>query len=130
MSSKRKNKNVEGVSEGGQMFRYRVELRDLRDGSTRALPLHTIVKIHIPTKKSEQQRPSQELLQLKDGAATLEAENFDDLVTQLRRKYPDEAYERTLRRERDFQVGLLTLERRSAQPSGLPRINREAGVHA
>lgn len=86
------------------MFRYFVDLRNLRDGSTCAVPLRTVVKFQIPTRKNERPGPSEEVLQIQDGATILEAKTFDDLVTQLRHKYPDGTYERTLRRERDYDA--------------------------
>jgi hypothetical protein len=36
-----------------------------------------------------------------DGSETLEAKNLDDLAAQLRQKYPDDAYVRTLHWQRD-----------------------------
>lgn len=48
--------------------------------------------------------PNEEVLQLGDGATTLEARNLEDLAKQLRQRYPDEAYERTLHRARDYQA--------------------------
>jgi hypothetical protein len=41
--------------------------------------------------------------------------SLDDLAAQLREKYPDGAYERTLHQERDFQAE----ERRSEAMNGL-----------
>jgi hypothetical protein len=87
-----------------QVFRYWVELRDLENGSTRNLPLTAIAKIHIPRKRNEAQRPSEEILQLHDNSVIIEATNLDELAAQLRQKYPDEAYERTLHRERDHEA--------------------------
>jgi hypothetical protein len=87
-----------------QVFRYWVELRDLENGSTRNLPLTAIAKIHIPRKRNEAQRPSEEILQLHDNSVIIEAKNLDDLAAQVRQKYPDEAYERTLHRERDHEA--------------------------
>ena len=87
-----------------QVFRYWVELRDLENGSTRNLPLTAIAKIHIPRKRNEAQRPSEEILQLHDNPVIIEATNLDELAAQLRQKYPDEAYERTLHRERDHEA--------------------------
>jgi hypothetical protein len=87
-----------------QVFRYWVELRDLENGSTRNLPLTAIAKIHIPRKRNEAQRPSEEILQLHDNSVIIEAKNLDELAAQLRQKYPDEAYERTLHRERDHEA--------------------------
>ena len=92
------------MSDSEHMFRYWVELRDLRDGSLRTLPLHAATHVHIPTKKGEQQRPGHERLQLEDGSSPFEASTFEELVVRLAIKYPDHLYERTLRRERDFQA--------------------------
>jgi len=50
------------------------------------------------------QRPKEDVLQLKDGCTTLEAKSLDDLAAQLRQRYPDGEYERTLHRERDRQA--------------------------
>ena len=87
-----------------QIFRYWVEVLELKNGSVRILPLNAVAKIHIPRRKNEAQKPTEEILQLKDGSATLEAKSLDDLATQLRERYPDEAYERVLRRERDREA--------------------------
>ena len=89
---------------GEQIFRYWVEVLELKNGSVRILPLNAVAKIHIPRRKNEAQKPTEEILQLKDGSATLEAKSLDDLATQLRERYPDEAYERMLRRERDREA--------------------------
>jgi hypothetical protein len=98
-----------------EVFRYWVELRDLRSDVTRSLPLTAIAVIHIPRKKSEPQKPDEEVLQLHDDAVIIEAKNLDDLAAQLKAKYPDELYERTLHRERDHDA-----ERRRADAlSGL-----------
>jgi len=51
-----------------------------------------------------EQRPREDVLQLEDGCTTFEAKNLDDLVAQLRQRYPDGEYERTLHRERDRQA--------------------------
>lgn len=53
---------------------------------------------HVDQRKAvlqtnEAQKPTEETLQLKDGSATLDAKSLDDLATQLRERYPDEAYE-------------------------------------
>ena len=45
-----------------------------------------------------------DVLQLKDGSTTLGPKSLDDLATQLRQRYPDGEYERTLHRERDRQA--------------------------
>ncbi len=45
--------------------------------------------------------PRQEMLQLVDGSETIEAKDLDDLAAQVRQKYPDETYVRTLHWQRD-----------------------------
>jgi len=112
------------VPDSEQVFRYWVEVLELKNGLVRNLPLKAIAKIHIPRKKSEPQRPREEILQLTDGAETLEAKSLDDLAGQLRQRYPDETYRRTLHRERDRQAE----ERRAEAMNGLIRIFAEAAV--
>ncbi|MGH8251226.1 MAG: hypothetical protein ACREVI_11135 [Steroidobacteraceae bacterium] len=104
MSSRKKKKNDKDLPESLQMFRYFVDLRNLRDGSTLTLRLRTMVKFYLPAKKSKAPRPREEFLQVEDGAVTLETKTFNELVTQLRNKYPDGEYVRTLRRERDHEA--------------------------
>jgi hypothetical protein len=50
----------------------------------------------VDRKKNEPPTPNQDLLQLKDGEETLEAESFEELRACLREKYPDVACESTL----------------------------------
>jgi hypothetical protein len=107
-----------------QIFRYWVEVRDLTNGSVLNLPLSAVARIHIPRKKNEAQRPSEEILRLQDGSAILEATSLDDLAAQLRQKYPDSGYERTLHRERDREAE----ERRAEAMNQLIRILAEAVV--
>ncbi len=96
--------NSKELPENKRIFRYWVEVRDLTNGSVRNLPLTAVAKIHIPRSKKEGQRPTEEILQLKDGSATLEAKSLDDLAAQLRERYPDGAYERTLHQERNWEA--------------------------
>jgi hypothetical protein len=84
-----------------QIFRYWVELRDLRDDSVQNLPLKEVVRIHIPTKKNPPQLPNAHVIQVDDVMGTFEATSIDDLSQQLRSKYPDGRFERTLKSERD-----------------------------
>jgi hypothetical protein len=91
------------LPETKRVFRRWLEIRDLKTGSVRQLPLNAVTKIHIPRKKNEPQRPSEEFLSLVDGAEAREAKNLDDLVGELRQRYPDGTYELTLHRERDRQ---------------------------
>lgn len=87
-----------------QIFRHWVAVRDLRDGSSRELPLRELTWIHLPTRRHREAKPNRQVLQLEDGADILRADSLDDLATQLRQKYPDEIYERTLHRERDHEA--------------------------
>jgi hypothetical protein len=89
------------LPESKQIFRYWVEVVELEGGSARTLPLRAIAKIHMPRKKGEPQRPREEILQLTDGAETLEAKSVDDFAGQLRQRYPDVTYKCTLHREHD-----------------------------
>jgi hypothetical protein len=66
--------------------------------------LSAAAKIHIPRRKKAAQRPRESVLHLKDGSTTLDAKSLDDLAAQLRQRYPDGEYERTLHRERDRQA--------------------------
>jgi hypothetical protein len=95
-----------------------VELRDIQSEAIRNLPLGAIARIHIPRKRNEAQKPREEILQLHDDSVIIEATNLDDLAARLREKYPDEAYERTLHRERDHEAE----ERRSEAMNGLIEI--------
>lgn len=90
------------MTDAGHKFRYWVEVRDLRDGSLRTLQLYKTVHVHIPSKKGEQQRPGREGFKLADGEADLEAQTLEELAAHLVVKYPDNLYEGTLHRERDF----------------------------
>ena len=99
------------LPESKRIYRYWVEICDRRDGSVRALPLAAIQRIHLTAKKSEARLPDEQVLQLQDESAVIEAKDIDDLAAQLRAKYPDETYERFLRSERDREA-----ERRRRPP--------------
>lgn len=107
-----------------QIFQYWVEIRELAGGSVRSLPLTAVAKVHLPRKRNEAQRPTEEVLQLNDSSAILEARSLDDLAAQLRERYPDGKYERTLHRERDRAAE----ERREDAMNGLIGILVEAMV--
>jgi hypothetical protein len=109
-----------------QSFRYWVEIRDLANGSVRNLPLLAVARVHIPRGKREAQKPTEEALQLKDGPATLEASNLEDLAAQLRARYPDCAYARALHQERDLDA----VERRSKAINGLINLIVESFVRS
>jgi hypothetical protein len=98
----RREKNNE-LTETKRIFRHWVEIRDLKSGSVRQLSLSAVAKIHIPRRRNEPQRPTEGFLEVVDDEEALVPKTLDDLVGQLPRRYPDGAYERTLRRERDRQ---------------------------
>jgi hypothetical protein len=98
------------LPEGQQIYRYWIELRDLRDGGVRELPLKGLKRIHLPTKKGAPQPPDEVVLQLEDDAEVIDARDIDDLAAQLRLKYPNGAFERFLRRERDREAERLKAE--------------------
>jgi len=108
--SRRAVNNGKQLPESQQIFRYWVEVREQANGSARQLPLNGVTKIHLPRTKREARRPNEEVLQLKDGAATLEAISIQDLGAQLRVRYPDDAYERTLHWERDREAEVRRAE--------------------
>jgi hypothetical protein len=110
------------LTEDRQIYRYWVELRDLRDGSVRVLPLQAFKRIHLPTKKEAPHLPDEVELQVEDGTGVIKARDIDDLVAQLRLKYPDGAFERFLRRERDKEAE----ERKAEAMEGLIKILAKA----
>jgi len=119
-----KGKKGKARPENKPIFRYWVEVLELKTGSMATLPLTQITKIHIPRKKSDPQRPNDEILQLEDGSVKLEAKTLDDLAAQLRQRYSDGEYERRLHRERDREAE----ERWERGMNGLMRILAEAAV--
>ena len=98
------NANDHDRSESQRRYRYRVELRDLRDGSVRNLPLHAQRLVHLSRKRGEPPHPDEQLLRLQDDNTVIEAQGRDALATQLRSRYPDETHERRLHWERDREA--------------------------
>jgi len=99
-------------------------VRDLRDGSTRDLPLSAVRRIHLPRKKGDRQEPDQQLLRLQDNLAVLEGGDIEDIAAQLRQRYPDETHARFLHRERDHEA-----ERRTEEAlDGLAQLMAKAAV--
>jgi hypothetical protein len=109
-----------------QLFRYLVELRDLRDETTRTLPITFVKRILLASKnKTGAQEPPPELrLRAEDGGRIWDASDVEDLARQLREHYPDGKFERTLKRERDFAAE----ERYWSATEGLARIIARAAV--
>jgi hypothetical protein len=112
------------VPPGKQIFRCWVELLDLKTGVKRELPLTGIQKIHIPRKKNDPRLPDEHVLQLRDGETVTELKDLDELVAQLRARYPDEAYERRLFHVRDLEAE----KRRADALNGLVEIIAQAAV--
>jgi hypothetical protein len=98
------------LPEDQQIYRYWIELGDLRDGSVRILPLQAFKLIHVSTKKGASRLPDEVELEVEDGAEVLKARDIDDLAAQLRLRYPDGAFERSLRRERDREAEVRKAE--------------------
>lgn len=108
-----------------RILRYWVEVRDLATGSVRKLPLTAWRVVCLKRgKKNEPPLPDKELLRLEDDGQIVEAEAFDDLRAQLRDKYPDAAFERTLHYLRDKEAE----ERRENALNGLISILAKAAV--
>ncbi len=97
-------KRKRDLPESKRIYRHSVELRDLRDGSTRDLPLRAVTRIHLPRRKGDRQEPDQQVLRLQDNSVVLEGRDMEDIATQLRQQYPDETHERFLHRERDCKA--------------------------
>ena len=112
------------VPENVRCYRYWVELRDRRDRSVRMLPLGAVIRIHLTPGKGEAQMTDEHVLQLQDKSAIIEAKDLDDLSAQLRARYPDETYERFLRRERDREAE----QRKAEAVDGLIRLLVAAAV--
>jgi hypothetical protein len=125
--SRKEVKNDKELSESQRVFRCWIEVREQANGSVRHLPINGVTKIHIPRTKKEAQKPNEEVLQLRDGPATLEAKNIQDLTAQLRAKYPDDAYERRLYWERDREAEVRRAEAMNKLSAiFLPRVYLEA----
>jgi hypothetical protein len=92
------------MEDSGHCFKYWIEVRDLRDGTVRELPLRSVIHLKIPTRKAHSPPPSRECLQIEDGAEPMEGETWEELVAKLRARYPDGPYERRLKRERDLRA--------------------------
>jgi hypothetical protein len=90
--------------ESQRRYRYWVEIRDLRDGSARSLPLTALRSVHLTSKRGQPLLPDEQLLRVQDGATVIEAKDLDELAGQLRSAYPDETHERRLHWERDLEA--------------------------
>jgi len=71
----------------------------------RKLPLNAIAKTLLKSKTDKEPPPSRvDVLELTDGSERFEVKNIDELSVQLRQRYPDATYERTLHMERDHEA--------------------------
>ncbi len=117
-------KRKKDVSESKRIYRYWVQLHDLRDGSTRDLPLCVVRRIPLLRNKGDRQEPDQQVLQLQDDSVVLEGRDIADIAAQLRQRYPDETHDRFLHRERDHEA-----ERRTEEAlDGLVQLLAKAAV--
>ena len=98
------DRNHRDPPERQQIYRYRVEIRDLRDGSVRTLPLQAMKIIQLGGKRSDPPPPDEQILRLQDDSTVIEAKDLDELAAVLRQRYPDETHERRLHRERDLEA--------------------------
>lgn len=95
------NTNDHDRPEWQRIYRYWVEIRDLRDGSERKLPLNAMRLVYLGGKKGDPPKPDEQILRLEDGTALIEAKDLDELAVHLRARYPDATHERRLHWERD-----------------------------
>ena len=107
-----------------QIFRYWVEVRSLQDGSIRKLPMTEAMMVPLVSSKINPQPSSRWVLRLQDDTEILGADDFEEHRVQLQRRYPDEAYERTINWERDIEAE----QRRERALNGLARRMAEAAV--
>lgn len=109
-----------------RMYRYWVELRDLRDGSVRELPVKLIQRILLKGKRMDDapEIPLEIRMRVEDEGRTWEARDKDDLSRQLRKVYPDGTFERSLKCVRDPEAE----ERVRSAMDGLARIIAETVV--
>jgi hypothetical protein len=97
---RRKKRKSAKKTEPESLFKYWIEVRNLQDDTIQRLPLTSVIKVAL----IEPTPPRKRVLQIKDDQGILEAEQFEDLRVQLRQRYPDERFERTLHWERDIEA--------------------------
>ena len=124
MRKRREGKFEKKQKNSEQLFRYWVEVRSLRDDTIRKLPLTAVMMVPLVSSKVKPQPSSRRVLRLQDDTEILEAEDFENLRVQLRHRYPDDAFERTIHWERDLEAE----ERRERALNGLAKIFAEAAV--
>lgn len=68
-----------------QLYRYWVDIRDVRDGSARTPPLSKVRLVYIPTRKTATPEPDEPCLEMRDDSAGIETPAGPaDLVAILR----------------------------------------------
>jgi hypothetical protein len=90
--------------ESQRICRYWVEIRDLRDGSVRTLPLQAMKIVHLGGERGDPPPHDEQVLRLQDDSTVIEAKDLDELAAHLRQRYPDETHERRLHCERDLEA--------------------------
>jgi hypothetical protein len=98
------NTNDDDRPESQRIYRSWVEIRDLRDGSARTLPLRVVGLVYLGGKCGDPPTPDEQVLRLQDGATVIEATDIEALATQLRKMYPDGTHERRLHCARDLEA--------------------------
>lgn len=86
-----------------RIFRYEVEVRDLASGEVRHLPVAAFRRIPL-VYTHDDPPPTRVVLRLTDDNEVIEATTFDAIVATLRDRYPDGAYERRFRVQRDHDA--------------------------
>lgn len=124
MPKRRGDKVEKKQREREQIFRYWIEVRTLQDGAIRRLPMTAVMMVPLVGSKVKPQPLSRRVLRIQDDSEMLEADDFENLSVQLRQRYPDDAYERTIHWERDLEAE----QRRERGLNGLARLMAEAAV--
>ena len=124
MRKRREGKVEKEQKNSEQISQYWVEVRSLRDDTIRRLPLTAVMMVPLASSKINPQPSSRRVLRIQDDSEILEADDFANLRVQLRQKYPDDAYERTILWERDIEAQ----QRRERALNGLARLMAEAAV--
>lgn len=132
-----RRKNQPGLAE--RVYRHTVEIRDLRDGTVRHIPLRGYVAIQLKTGNSSMGRKSparpepmpnavpkkRQYWKLEDDLhGHQEITDAEDLKVRVRERYPDEFFERRLIIVRDREAE----ERHASAMRGLLQIIAESAV--
>ena len=122
----RGKKKKDDIPTDRQCFRHWVELRDLRDGTVRDLPVKVFQRILLVAKNKTvpADAPPEISLEVQDIGRVWKASGLEDLSRQLREQYPDGAFERTLKCVRDPEAE----ERRESALNALMQILVEVMV--